>query len=181
MSKIIVISGPSGAGKNSVAEVLRNNPDFDFIVSCTDRPMRSGEREGLDYHFLAPEQFTADVEAGEFLEWEPVHQNRYGTKRADVKKILDSGKNAVALLDVRGAMHYKEFFPDQAITIFITPPSIEEALKRLKDRGSDDAKSIEIRRQRYQMELSYQDRYDHVIINDDLKRAQEELSQIVGS
>lgn len=173
--KIIVLSGPSGAGKNSVAKILRQHPDeFVFSISSTSRQKRPDEIDGKDYYFISGKEFDETIKNDGFLEWESIHQNRYGTKKNDFEKLIRSGKAVVMIIDVKGAMNIKKMYPNST-TVFIIPPNIEELDLRLARRGTEDEKSRKIRKQRYLEELKYQDKYDYVIINDNLEKAQEEL------
>lgn len=176
---IFAISGPSASGKGSVWAPLKNNPDdFCISVSHTTRPPRQHDIHGKDYHFVSDEVFDAIIESSDFLEWEKVHQHRYGTKKSDFLQLLNSGKKVIIEIDVNGAETLKKMFT-KVVTIFITPSDISEAERRLRLRNTEDEESMKIRRQRYEMELAKSKQYDHVVINDNLVDAQRELQKIV--
>lgn len=178
--KIIAISGVAGSGKGSVWRVLKNYPDkFGISVSYTTRKRREGETDGREYHFVSDEEFDFAVKSDEFLEWEQVHLDRYGTKKDDFERIMASSKTPVLEIDVKGVKDIKKRF-DNVLTIFITAPSLEVAMERLKKRGTEDKKSFEKRIARYHSEMEYAKNYDHIIINDNLERAQKELLGIIN-
>ncbi len=180
-TKIFVVSGPSGAGKNSVTSPLRNMKDrVAFSVSYTTRKnMRPGEVDGLDYRFVSDGEFDRMINSNEMLEWEQIYENRYGTRRSDFESLIESGKAVVALLDVKGAATIKKYY-DNVVTIFILPPTSEEAAKRLESRGTEDGSSQLLRKERYELELNRQADYDYTIVNSDLKEAQKRLLEIVN-
>lgn len=179
-SKIIVISGVAGSGKGSVWSVLKNYPDkFGISISYTSRKPREGEANSVDYNFISEQEFDKAVKEGEFLEWENVHFDKYGTNKADFEQILASGKIAVLELDVKGMENIADKYKN-ITSIFITTPTMEDAMKRLKKRGTEDERTLEKRISRYKMEMTYAKNYDHIIVNDDLKRAQEELLEILS-
>lgn len=176
---IIVISGVGGAGKDSILEVFRKNTDkFVYFVSYTDRPQRAGDIVDETYHFVTQEEFSKSIEKKEFIEWEQVRgEYRYGRKKADLDDILKSGRIPVMQIEVLGAQKFKKI--SKILSFFIMPPSIEEAKARLEKRGTDSAEAIRHRFDRYDLELSYKDKYDYIIVNDKLDRAQQEILDIV--
>jgi guanylate kinase len=175
---IYVVSGPSGSGKDSVIAPLKNNPDFSILVTCTTRPIRKGEINGRDYHFLSEKEFDYDIENGNFLEWETVFENKYGSRKRDLDNLLKLNKPVIAKLDVKGAMNLKKIYPN-VTTIFIMPPNISEVKKRLKIRSTEDPAAIAERIARYDLELGYKDKFDFIVINDDLKTARDDLRAII--
>ncbi|MCX6808754.1 MAG: guanylate kinase [Candidatus Berkelbacteria bacterium] len=177
---ILIISGVAGAGKRSVAEILHQNPDkFVFSVSYTDRLPRPDETSGVEYKFVTESEFDRMVEAEEFLEWEPIHHNRYGTKKADFENLFTTGKVVVSELDVKGMTKLRAIYPDQIVSVFVIPPSLEIAHERLTQRGTEDEADRAKRKERYSFEIAYKDQYDHIIINDKLDRARDELLEII--
>lgn len=179
-SFILLISGVSGSGKGTLWRFLKDRPDeFANVVSYTTREIRPGERDGRDYYFVTTPQFEEAINNGEFIEWENVHQYKYGRKKADFEAAMQSGKIPVLEIDVKGMLSIKKLFPGQTFSIFITPPSIEDALNRLRLRGTETEADIQLRRQRYELENSYRDQYDHILINDDLENAKRELLDII--
>lgn len=179
-AKILAVSGVSGAGKDSVIEGLRKYPQqFSFPVACTDRPARPCDIPGETYHFLTEKEFDQAIAHDQFWEWEKVHNSRYGRKNKEFLETLNSGKIVVVNCDVLGAQKFKKKFG--AVTVFVMPPSIEEAIKRVRKRGGENEEEIQKRISRYKMELAYKDKSDYVIINDDLATAQSDLLKITKS
>lgn len=176
---VLAVSGVSASGKNSVIEILRQSPDrFVFSVSYTTREPRAGEKDGRDYYFISPDQFEEGVLGGEFLEWEEVHGQRYGTKKADFKALLLSGKIPVFVIDVFGVGSLKKAYRD-VVSVMIIPPDLAEAERRLRARGTDSEESIRKRLLRYELEMSHKDSHSHVLINDDLAAARNQLLEII--
>ncbi|MEI6498896.1 MAG: guanylate kinase [bacterium] len=179
-SFIFIISGVSGSGKGTLWRFLKDQPEqFANVVSYTTRAKRDYEIDGRDYHFVSLDQFELAVENNEFIEWENVHQYKYGRKKADFEVALNSGKIPVLELDVKGMITFRRLFPGRVVSIFVTPPTIEETIRRLRLRGTETEAEIELRRQRYDLEHSFQDQYDYILINDDLERAKEEMLSII--
>lgn len=178
---IIAISGVGGAGKNSVMEIFKKYPDkFSFFVSYTDRSQREDDIPGETYHFINKEEFSKAIENDEFMEWEAVRgEYRYGRKKEDLEKIIQSGRTPVMQIDVKGVVKFKKDY--NILSFFIVPPSKEEAMARMRKRGTDSEEAIQNRIERYDLEMSYKDQYDYVIINDDLEKAQQEILKIVES
>lgn len=176
---IVIISGPSGSGKGSVAAPLRNMTDwFVIAVSYTTRQPREGEIDGEQYHFISMEQFNTWISQGAFLEWGEFYGHKYGTLKSDFDMLLTSGKMVLMELDVVGTMAIKRQY-DKVITIFISPPKMNDAAERLQGRDTEDPKEFKERTDRYIMEMQYEQYYDYVVINDDLERAQTELISII--
>lgn len=159
--------------------------DFDsirFSVSATTRPPRPGEVDGKDYYFLSDDEFQKKIEAGEFLEWEEFYNGkRYGTLRSDVEKKRKEGHFILLDIDVLGATNIKHQYGSEALSIFLKPPSMEELRKRLENRQTESADSLDIRLQRAKEEMKYADQFDKVIINDDLEEAYQQVKESVAS
>lgn len=184
MAKVFVITGPSGVGKGTLIERLRDRvPDLELSVSATTREPRPGEEDGRDYHFLTPEEFERRVEAGDFLEHADYSGNRYGTLREEVERRLAEGRSVVLEIEVQGARQVRDAMPE-AVLIFIAPPDRGVLRDRLEGRGTDSAEAIEGRLETAETELRAQSEFPHVVVNDDLqdsataleKRVRDELS-----
>jgi len=176
---LIVVSGPSGSGKTTIARtLLRDIPSLRFSVSATTRPMRVGEHEGVDYHYLTRDEFQRRVTAGEFVEWEEVYGHLYGTLRAEVEGALIRGQHLLFDVDVKGALSIKERYPG-ALLVFIRPPSRETLEARLRARSTEDEATVRRRLARTDMELELGEQFDRRVVNDVLDRAIDETEEIV--
>jgi guanylate kinase len=152
-----------------------------FSISCTSRAPRGTEQNGVEYFFLSPEEFRARIDNQEFLEYEEVYEDRfYGTLKAQVERQLEQGQNVVFDVDVKGGCRIKDYYGDRALSIFIQPPSIEVLRQRLVNRGTDAPEVIEDRIARAAFELTFADRFDRVVVNDDLKVAEQETLNVVN-
>ncbi len=174
MKGVLIFSAPSGSGKTTILkEIFKRYPDrFGFSISATTRPPRQGEIEGKDYYFLSPEKMKERIAKGDFLEWEQVYEGRfYGTLRSELDRIWSEGKTVVFDVDVKGGINIKRLLGEDAFSIFILPPSVEELRKRLEARGSETNESLEQRIARAEMEISMKEEFDTVILNDDLAQA----------
>ena len=183
MAKLIIVSAPSGSGKSTIIQSLMAHEELRlaFSVSCTSRAPRGEERDGVDYFFITPEEFRERIERGEFLEYEEVYENRfYGTLKAQVERQLEDGQNVVFDVDVKGGCNLKNYFGDRALAIFIKAPSIEELRRRLELRGTDAPEVINDRVEKAAYELTFADRFDRVLVNDDLATAKAEAYQMVS-
>lgn len=182
--KIIIISAPSGCGKSTIIGRLMEHAELrlTFSVSCTSRPPRGNERHGTEYFFLTEAEFRAHIAAGDFLEYEEVYAGRfYGTLREQVERQRERGENVVVDVDVKGGCRIKEHYGDEALSLFIMPPSVDELRRRLISRGTDSADVIESRIARAEFEMSYADSYDRVVVNDDIDAAvSEALAAVEG-
>lgn len=178
---LFIISGPSGAGKGTLRKVLFERiPDLVFSISCTTRSPREGESDGVDYHFIDEASFKNLIEKGQFIEWAVVHNNYYGTLRQDVENARNSGNNVILEIDVQGAHQVKNNCPD-AILIFVAPPSISELEKRLRKRGTEEEKVLQVRLKNAIGELEDSTCFDHLIVNDEVIRAATELESLIAS
>jgi guanylate kinase len=165
---LVIVSGPSGVGKDSVIEEIRRvprDPDYHYVVTCTTRPRRSYEVDGVHYHFLGEAEFTRLRDDGELLEANEVHGNWYGTPRADVRDALRQGHDVILKIDVQGAAVVKQTVPE-ALLIFLVPPSLEDLFGRLQSRATESADELDIRQRNAALELARQDDYDHVVVNE---------------
>ena len=180
MKNIIVISAPSGAGKTTLcSELQRRKPHIKFSVSCTTRPKRVHEIDGVNYHFLSEKGFTEKMQNNEFIEFENVHGYFYGTLRKTLEDALTQQEMILFDVDVNGAMAIKSNYSENTYTIFILPPSLDDLKKRLIQRGSETEERINKRLERTAQEMEYKDKFDACIINDDLAIAAEELNKLI--
>lgn len=182
--KLIIVSAPSGSGKSTIVQwLMQQHPELRlyFSISCTSRAPRGTEQNGVEYFFLTPEEFKEKIAADEFLEYEEVYENRfYGTLKAQVERQREQGQNVVFDVDVKGGVNIKHHYGDEALSLFIQPPSVEELRRRLTGRGTDTAEAIEQRLAKAEYELTFAPQFDHVIINDDLETAKEETLQTLN-
>lgn len=179
--KLVILSAPSGAGKSTIVKhLLKTFPRLEFSVSATSRAPRGTERDGVEYYFLSPEEFSKAVERGEFVEWEEVYAGTcYGTLCTELERIWSKGNVIIFDVDVKGGIRLKEIFGDKALSIFIMPPSIEELRCRLIGRGTDAPEVIERRIQKAETEISYCRKFDRIVVNDRLEEAVEEVSTLI--
>ena len=180
-SKLIVITAPSGAGKTTIAKyLLEQIPSLEFSVSATTRAKRSEETEGADYYFLSPEEFKKKIAGNEFVEWEEVYAGTfYGTLKKEIDRIREKEQNVLFDVDVKGAMSIKHLYPEDTLTIFIKVPSLEILENRLRLRGNETEESLKKRLIKAHEELTFEDQFDVVIINDGLDDALKEVEEIV--
>ena len=171
----LIFSAPSGSGKSTIVQWLtKEHPELNlvFSISATSRPPRGTEQHGVEYFFLTPEEFKAKIDANEFLEYEEVYTDRYyGTLKSQVEEQLESGKNVIFDIDIKGGINVKKFFGNRALALFIQPPSVEELRKRLVGRATDSAEQIEERLAKAEYEMSFAPQFDQIIVNDDLDTA----------
>lgn len=180
--KIIILSAPSGTGKSTIIGRLMKNPDLKlgFSVSATSRAPRGNEINGREYYFLSPEEFHAKAERGEFVEWEEVYAGTcYGTLISEVERVINSGRNLIMDIDVKGALNVKKRFGSEALSLFILPPSLEELERRLRSRSTDSEESIRKRLEKAEYEMSFAPQFDANIINDELDHATEEVESAI--
>jgi guanylate kinase len=176
---LFILSGPAGAGKGTLRKILFTEmPDLVFSVSCTTRERRAGETDGRDYYYISRGEFEEMIGRDEFLEWAEVHGNYYGTRKSDVKRVLDEGSDILLEIDVQGCRLVKSREPD-AIRIFITAPSLDELENRLEERGTESRAQLDVRLRNAAMEMRQAREYDHIIINDAIHRAARELIETV--
>jgi guanylate kinase len=179
--RLFVITGPSGVGKGTlIRRLLERLPELELSVSATTRDPRPGERDGVDYHFISDEEFDRLAREGQLLEHATYSGHRYGTPRAEVEPRLPDGRSVVLEIEVQGARQVREAMPE-AVQVFIAPPSPEALRERLVGRGTDRPEEIERRLKVARSELEARDEFGHVVVNDDLDRAVEELVDLVRS
>ena len=171
--KILIITAPSGAGKTSITHYLMQSfPQLAFSVSATTRKARVTETNGADYHFISEDDFKQKIQHNEFVEWEMVYEGKYyGTLKNELQRIWDMDKIPVLDIDVKGAIHVQQQFPENSLTLFIEPPSVDELKKRLESRGTETAETLAARINKAAYELSFKDQFDNYIINDNLAHA----------
>ncbi len=174
--KLIIFSAPSGSGKSTIINYLmKQNLNLSFSISATSRQPRGTEQHGVEYFFLSPEEFKQRIANDEFIEYEEVYKDRfYGTLKSQVEKQLETGQNIIFDVDVKGGCRIKSYYGNRALSLFIQPPSIEELRKRLDGRGTDSKEVIEDRIARAEYELSFAPKFDVIIVNDDLEKAEAE-------
>ena len=181
--KLIIFCAPSGSGKSTLVQwLMAAHPELHlaFSISCTSRPPRGTEQNGVEYFFISPDEFRQRVAADEFLEYEEVYEGRfYGTLKSQVDTQTQRGENVLFDVDVKGGCNIKDFYGDRALSIFVQPPSIDELRRRLVARATDTPEAIEQRVGKAAYELTFAPRFDHVVV-DDLERAKEEVYRLVS-
>lgn len=182
-NKIIIITAPSGAGKTSITRhLMKVFPKLAFSVSAATRKPRGNEKNGVDYLFISTEEFQEKIRHNEFVEWEMVYEGKYyGTLKSEMDRIWSQGKIPVLDIDVKGAIHVQQQYPDSSLSIFIQAPSIDELKKRLQSRGTETAESLAARINKASYELSFKNHFNKIIINDQLQRACTEAESIVAA
>jgi len=183
VGKMIIFSAPSGAGKTTIVKhLLSKFPQFEFSISATSRKMRDGEQHGKDYFFLSADDFKRRIANDEFVEWEEVYaDNFYGTLKSELERIWAKGNVVIFDVDVKGGVNLKRMFPDNSLSLFVMPPSVEELRNRLVGRGTDSAEAIERRVAKAQEELSYFSKFDVVVVNDNLEDAKSKAEDAIAS
>ena len=179
--KLLIVSAPSGAGKSTlVNHLLTSGLPLSFSVSATSRKPRGAEKNGREYYFISAEEFRRKIEAGEFIEWEEVYEDHYyGTLKSEIERITGEGRVVLFDVDVKGGINLKRIFGDNALSVFIMPPSVEELKARLEKRGTDSEDNIKMRVEKASSEIKMADRFDTIIVNDDLARACNEIESLV--
>ena len=181
--KLIIFSAPSGSGKSTIVQwLMQEHPELKlyFSISCTSRAPRGTEQNGVEYFFIAPEEFREKIAHDDFVEYEEVYTDRfYGTLKSQVEKQLLAGQNVVFDVDVKGGVNIKKFYGNEALSLFIQPPSIEELRRRLEGRATDTPEAIRERLAKAEYELTFAPQFDHIIVNDDLETAKQDTLRIV--
>ncbi len=182
MQKVIIFSAPSGSGKTTlVKHCLDHFPQLEFSISCTTRQARGEEKNGLDYHFITPEEFRQKIEVEAFVEFEEVYTDKYyGTLKAEVDRIWASGKVVIFDVDVQGGISLKKYFGNKALSIFIMPPSVASLELRLIARGTDDLETIHTRVAKATEEISFKNEFDQIVVNDILEQAKKEIDHLLN-
>ena len=181
MINFITISAPSGSGKTTLCKALQLvEPEIEWSISYTTREKRSIEENGVDYFFISEEEFEDLIIQGHFVEWQNVHGFYYGTSVSNLENAIKNDKIMLIEMDVKGSMSIKKLFPDQTFSIFIMPPSISQLRERLRSRGTDSEKRINIRLKRFEEEMEFREKFDFVMINEDLDLAKIELQKTIN-
>ena len=179
--RLLIISGPSGCGKNTVFDALaQRDNEIGQTVSVTTRKPRDGERDGIDYYYISEEEFLTKVENGEFVEYVHYATSYYGTLRAEIDRVLNLYKKVALVIEVNGALNIKKMYPE-AISVFLMPPSKETLVERINCRGTMDADELERRMKTAEEEMQKSCEYDHIVVNDVLEKAVEEVYNILNS
>ncbi|MBQ3361377.1 MAG: guanylate kinase [Prevotella sp.] len=181
--KMLIVSAPSGSGKSTIVQwLMKEHPELRlyFSISCTSRAPRGTEQHGVEYFFLTPDEFKTKIANNEFLEYEEVYENRfYGTLKQQVERQREAGQNVVFDVDVKGGINIKKYYGDEALSLFIQPPSVDELRRRLEGRATDTAEAIEQRLAKAEYEMTFASQFDRIIVNDDLETAKQEALQVV--
>ncbi len=179
---LIIITAPSGAGKTSITRyLLQHFPQLAFSVSAATRPQRPDEENGVDYYFMSLEEFQHKIQNQEFIEWEMVYEGRYyGTLKSELQRLRNNNKIPILDIDVKGAIHVQEQYPEQSLSIFVQPPSIEELKRRLEFRNTESPEALQDRLSKASYEISFRHHFNNIIVNDNLQNACEEARHIVS-
>ncbi len=179
--KLIILTAPSGSGKTSITRfLLKKYSQLSFSISAATRQPRGEEKSGVDYYFMSVEEFQKHIQQNDFIEWEMVYEGKYyGTLRSEIERIWKENKTPILDIDVQGAIHIKQQFPQETLSIFVEPPSVEVLKQRLKSRGTESEESLQARINKASYELTFKDQFDQVIINDDLEKACKETEEVV--
>ena len=182
--RLLILSAPSGSCKSTnVQWLMKEHPELKlyFSISCTSRAPRGTEQNGVEYFFLTPEEFKAKIQNDEFLEYEEVYQDRfYGTLKQQVERQREAGQNVVFDVDVKGGINIKKFYGEEALSLFIQPPSVDELRRRLEGRATDTPEAIAERLAKAEYEMTFAPQFDHIIVNDDLEKAKQETLEIIA-
>jgi guanylate kinase len=180
-NKIIIITAPSGAGKTSITHyLLKKYPQLAFSVSVATRGARAHEKNGVDYYFISVEEFNRKIQSNEFVEWEMVYEGKiYGTLKSELERIWNNNQVPVLDIDVKGAIHVQQQYPDTTLSIFVEPPSVDELKRRLSSRGTETEESLAARVNKASYEISFKHHFHKIILNDNLEHACNEAEDVV--
>jgi len=180
--KLVIFSAPSGAGKTTIVKhLLQKDFGLEFSVSATSRQPRPGEVHGKDYYFLTAEEFRKKIESGKFLEWEEVYNGIfYGTLKNEVERIRSAGRHVIFDVDVVGGLNIKKYYGNEALAVFVQPPSVEELKNRLRNRSTESEEKINMRISKAEKELEFAGRFDVIIVNNELPKALKEAERVVS-
>lgn len=181
--KVIVVSAPSGAGKTSIVRnLLEKNPQLSFSISATTRAKREMEQDGKDYYFISVPEFQKRIAADDFLEWQEVYKGQfYGSLKSEVDRLCSEGKVVVFDVDVLGGLNIKKFYKEQALSVFIQPPTLETLKERLQGRGTETPESLKKRVDKAEYEMSFANQFDAIVVNDVLEEAREEAQRLIDN
>jgi guanylate kinase len=182
-NKLLIITAPSGAGKTSVTKhLMKCFPQLAFSISAATRQPRANEKDGVDYHFMSVADFQQKIRNDEFVEWEMVYEGKYyGTLKSEIERIWSNKQTPILDIDVKGAIHVQGLYPEQTLSVFIEPPSIDELKRRLLSRGTETAETLQARISKASYEISFKQSFKKVIVNDDLQKACNEAEAVVGA
>ena len=181
--KLLIFCAPSGSGKSTLVQwLMKEHPELNlrFSISCTTRQPRGTEQNGVEYFFISPDEFRQKIAEDAFVEYEEVYTDKfYGTLKSQVQTQIERGENVMFDIDVKGGCNIKQQYGDEALSLFIQPPSIEELRRRLTGRGTDSAEMVEQRLAKAEYEMSFAPKFDRIIINDDLEKAKEDVYSVI--
>jgi len=182
-SKLIIITAPSGAGKTSITHyLLKKFPQLAFSVSAATRAQRAGEKNGEDYYFISMDEFKQKIQHNEFVEWEMVYEGKYyGTLKSELIRIWNNNQIPILDIDVKGAIHVRQQYPDSSLSIFVEPPSLEELKRRLLSRGTETPEAMQDRLNKAAFELSFRPHFNKIIVNDYLEKACYEAEETISA
>lgn len=180
--KLIIVSAPSGAGKTTLVKYLLESLDsIEFSVSCATRDPRDGEINGKDYYFISSEEFQQKIKNEEFAEWEEVYTGSYyGTLKSEIQRIWAKGNHVIFDIDVVGGINLKKIYPENSLSVFIMPPSVDELERRLRSRNTESEEKLQIRVEKAENELLLAPQFDSVILNDDLEKSKKEIVGLIS-
>lgn len=181
--KLIIVSAPSGAGKTTlVKHLLENSDGIEFSISCATRSPRENEVHGKDYYFLSAEEFTQKIDNQEFAEWEEVYENSfYGTLKSEIERIWAKGKAVIFDIDVVGGINLKKMYPENSLSVFIMPPSVEELENRLRSRNTETEEKLQMRVKKAEKEILLAPEFDKILINENLDESKQEIVDLIGT